>query len=200
MPHLLEFLADRVLLCDGAMGTQVQARNPDIVRDYLGHEDCTEILTESRPDMIRDIHAAYLAAGSDAIQTNSFGGSPITLGEFGLQDKAFALNRHSAEIAREAVEMFARDGRTRFVLGSLGPGTRLPSLGAAKRRPPRTRRRPHPLPAGGRGAGAMARALRRRGRCQHGRPLLRHRAKAYRRARRDAPAPRQGRLAADSRR
>jgi 5-methyltetrahydrofolate--homocysteine methyltransferase len=107
MPHFLDFLADRVLLCDGAMGTQVQARNPDIEHDYLGHENCTEILTESRPDMVREIHAGYLMAGSDAIQANSFGGSPITLAEFGLQDKAFALNKRSAEIAREAVELFA---------------------------------------------------------------------------------------------
>src|SRR5919202_357574 len=129
MAHFLDFLADRVLLCDGAMGTQVQARHLDIERDFLGHENCTEILTESRPDLIREIHMGYLRAGSDAVQTNSFGGSPVTLGEFGLQDKAFELNRRAAELAREAVEEFAGDGRTRFVLGSLGPGTRLPSLG-----------------------------------------------------------------------
>ena len=129
MAHFLDYLADRVLLCDGAMGTQVQARNLDIERDFLGHENCTEILCESRPDLVREIHRGYLAAGSDAIQTNSFGGSPITLGEFGLADRAFALNRRAAEIAREAVAEFAHDGRTRFVMGSVGPGTRLPSLG-----------------------------------------------------------------------
>ncbi|HUC10770.1 MAG TPA: homocysteine S-methyltransferase family protein, partial [Stellaceae bacterium] len=129
MTHFLDFLADRVVLCDGAMGTQVQARNLDIERDFLGNENCTEIVCESRPDLIRDIHRGYLAAGCDAIQTNSFGGSPITLGEFGLADRAFALNRLSAEIAREAIAEFASDGRTRFVLGSVGPGTRLPSLG-----------------------------------------------------------------------
>src|SRR5262249_9791622 len=69
-----------------------------------------------------------LEAGCDAVQTNSFGGSPITLGEFGLADQAFALNRRAAEIAREAVAEFTRDGRTRFVFGSVGPGARLPSL------------------------------------------------------------------------
>ena len=63
------------------------------------------------------------------MQTNSFGGSPITLGEFGIADKAFDLNRRAAELAREAVAEFAHDGRTRFVFGSVGPGTRLPSLG-----------------------------------------------------------------------
>ncbi|MBV8889721.1 MAG: methionine synthase [Alphaproteobacteria bacterium] len=129
MTHLLDYLADRVLLCDGAMGTQVQARNLDIERDFHGHENCTEILTESRPDLVREIHCCYLAAGADAVQTNSFGGSPITLGEFGIADKAFALNRGAAELAREAIAEFAQDGRTRFVIGSLGPGTRLPTLG-----------------------------------------------------------------------
>jgi len=129
MPHLLDYLADRVLLCDGAMGTQVQARNLDIERDFLGNENCTEILCDSRPDLIREIHLGYLRAGCDAVQTNSFGGSPITLGEFGLADRAFALNRSSAELAREAVAEFAHDGRPRFVLGSVGPGTRLPTLG-----------------------------------------------------------------------
>src|SRR3954453_5711897 len=129
MTHLLDYLADRVLLCDGAMGTQVQARSLDIERDFWGHENCTEILNESRPDLIREIHRLYLMAGCDALQTNSFGGSPITLGEFGIADKAFELNRRAAELAHEAIAEFAHDGRTHFVLGSLGPGTRLPSLG-----------------------------------------------------------------------
>ncbi|MFZ2005714.1 MAG: methionine synthase [Stellaceae bacterium] len=129
MAHILDYLADRVLLCDGAMGTETQARNLDIVRDFHNHENCTEILTESRPDLVREIHRNYLAAGSDAIQTNSFGGSPITLNEFGIAEKAFALNKLSAELARETIAEFAHDGRTRFVFGSLGPGTRLPTLG-----------------------------------------------------------------------
>jgi 5-methyltetrahydrofolate--homocysteine methyltransferase len=129
MTHFLDYLSDRVVLCDGAMGTQVQARNLDIERDFLGNENCTEIVCQSRPDLVREIHRGYLVAGCDAIQTNSFGGSPITLGEFGLADRAFALNRLSAEIAHEAVAEFANDGRTRFVLGAVGPGTRLPSLG-----------------------------------------------------------------------
>ena len=66
MPHILDFLADRVLLCDGGMGTQVQARNLRIEEDFHGHENCTEILTESRPDLVREIHRGYLAAGADA--------------------------------------------------------------------------------------------------------------------------------------
>jgi 5-methyltetrahydrofolate--homocysteine methyltransferase len=129
MTHLLDYVQDRVLLCDGPIGTQVQARNLDTERDFHGHENCTDILCESRPDLVREIHRAYLEAGCEAVQTNSFGGSPITLGEFGIADKAFALNRRAAELAREAVAEFAHDGRTRFVFGSVGPGTRLPSLG-----------------------------------------------------------------------
>src|SRR5215471_17637570 len=129
MTHFLDYLADRVVLCDGAMGTQVLGRNLDIEHDFLGLENCPEIVCESRPDLVREIHRGYLEAGCDAIETNSFGGSPITLGEFGLADRAFALNRRAAELACETVAEFAHDGRTRFVLGSVGPGTRLPSLG-----------------------------------------------------------------------
>src|SRR3954453_3926818 len=129
MTHLLDYLADRVLLCDGAMGTQVQGRTLHIDQDFHGHENCTEILCESRPDLVREIHLTYLRAGADAVTTNSFGGSPITLGEFGIASKAFDLNRRAGELAREAVAEVARDGRTRFVFGSVGPGTRLPSLG-----------------------------------------------------------------------
>jgi len=99
MAHFLDYLSDRVVLCDGAMGTQAQARNLDVERDYLGNENCTEILNESRPDLIRHIHRGYLEAGCDAVQTNSFGGSPLTLGEFGLADRAFTLNRRAAELA-----------------------------------------------------------------------------------------------------
>ncbi|MDA1133009.1 MAG: homocysteine S-methyltransferase family protein, partial [Proteobacteria bacterium] len=135
MSDFLDHLSQRVLLCDGAMGTQVQARNLDLDRDYLGQENCTEILNKSRPELVREIHATYLAAGSDMVQTNSFGGSPITLAEFGLADEAHAINKTAAELAREATEQFAGDGRRRFVLGSVGPGTRLPSLGQVAYQP-----------------------------------------------------------------
>jgi 5-methyltetrahydrofolate--homocysteine methyltransferase len=128
MAHFLDVLADRVLLCDGGMGSRVQATSLDVDRDYLGHENCTDILCESRPDLVRSIHIGYLEAGADMVETNSFGGSPITLGEFGLQDKAFDLNKRAAELAREAIESFV-DDRPRFVIGSVGPGTRLPTLG-----------------------------------------------------------------------
>jgi 5-methyltetrahydrofolate--homocysteine methyltransferase len=129
MAHILDVIRDRVLLCDGAMGTAVHGCNLDLERDFLGKENCIEVLNQSRADVIRSIHLGHFRAGADLVQTNSFGGSPITLGEFGLADQAFAINRRAGEIAREAVVECAADGRDRFVIGSIGPGTRLPSLG-----------------------------------------------------------------------
>lgn len=129
MTTLLDVLKERVLLCDGGFGTRVQAASLEIERDFWGKENCTDVLTRSRPDLVRDIHASYLEAGADLIITNTFGASPVTLGEFDLADEAFGLNQEAAQLAREAIERFAADGRPRFVLGDVGPGTKLPSLG-----------------------------------------------------------------------
>lgn len=129
MSSLLQYLQDNILLLDGAMGTQIQGRDLDVEKDYWGQENCSEILNLSRPDLIRDIYACYYAAGSDAVETNTFGGSTLTLGEFGLSDKVLEINRIACELAHEAKEQFAGDGRQRFVIGSVGPGTKLPSLG-----------------------------------------------------------------------
>jgi 5-methyltetrahydrofolate--homocysteine methyltransferase len=127
-PHLLDVLRDRVLLCDGGMGSRVQALTLDIEKDYWGRENCTDVLTLSRPDMIREIHRGYFEAGADMVETNTFGASPVTLGEFDLAERAFEINKVAGELAREAAESFA-DGRHRWVVGSIGPGTKLPSLG-----------------------------------------------------------------------
>src|SRR6202012_1719973 len=127
-PHLLDALRDRVLLCDGGMGSRVQALTLDIEKDYWDRKNCTDVLVLSRPDMVREIHLGYFAAGADMVETNTFGGSPVTLAEFDLADRAFEINRRGAELAREAAEQF-NDGRDRWVLGSVGPGTKLPSLG-----------------------------------------------------------------------
>src|SRR3954453_5864845 len=127
-PHLLEALRDRVLLCDGGMGSSVQALTLDIEKDYWGRENCTDVLVLSRPDLVREIHRGYFEAGADMVETNTFGGSPVTLGEFDLGEKAFELNRRAGELAREAAAQFS-DGRHRWVVGSVGPGTKLPSLG-----------------------------------------------------------------------
>ena len=129
MSRFLEALKERVLLCDGGMGSRVQAMDLDTDADFQGAENCTEVLNLSRPDIVMEIHKNYLAAGSDIVQTNSFGGSPITLDEFELGDQAHEINRLAGSLAREAVKSMACDGRERFVLGSIGPGTRLPSLG-----------------------------------------------------------------------
>jgi 5-methyltetrahydrofolate--homocysteine methyltransferase len=127
-PNLLEAISKNVLLCDGGMGSRVQALTLDTEKDFWDKENCTEVLNLSRPDIVREIHRGYFEAGSDMVQTNSFGGSPITLGEFDLQNRALEINKIAGELAREAAESFA-DGRTRYVVGSIGPGTKLPSLG-----------------------------------------------------------------------
>ncbi|MDF3074941.1 MAG: methionine synthase [Alphaproteobacteria bacterium] len=129
MSRFLESLRERVLLCDGAMGSRVQAMDLEVARDYDGQENCTEILNRTRPDIVRKIHAGYFEAGADMVETNSFGGARLTLGEFGLQDETFALNKRAGELAREALQQFKGDGRERFVIGAIGPGTKLPSLG-----------------------------------------------------------------------
>ena len=128
MSEFLKSAKEQVLLGDGAMGTQIQIRDLDLESDFWGQENCSEILNLSRPDLVREIHKGYLEAGSDVIQTNSFGGSPITLDEFELGNRAYEINFAAAQIAREAADSFT-DERQRFVLGSIGPGTKLPSLG-----------------------------------------------------------------------
>lgn len=129
MSNFLDFLKSEVMLLDGAMGTQIQAVDFDVEKDYWGMENCSEILVLSRPDFVRDVHRKYFAAGADAVETNTFGGSVITLEEFGIGDKAEEINIRACELAREAADEFAHDGRKRFVVGSIGPGTKLPSLG-----------------------------------------------------------------------
>ena len=124
-----EFLKNNLLLVDGAMGTQIQNRNPGAAA-WGPYEGCNEWLNLSAPEIIRDIHAAYFAAGSDAVETNSFGSAPLTLGEYDLAAKAREISRAAAQIARGAADAAAqKDGRPRFVLGSVGPGTRLATLG-----------------------------------------------------------------------
>ena len=127
-PHLLDALRDHVLLCDGGMGSRVQALTLDVEKDYWNQENCTEILNLSRPDLVREIHRGYFEAGADMVETNTFGGSTITLEEFGLGARAHEINKIAAELAREAADTFS-DGRHRYVIGSIGPGTKLPTLG-----------------------------------------------------------------------
>ncbi len=127
-PHLLDALRDQVLLCDGGMGSRAQALPLEVEKDYWGRENCTDVLVLSRPDLVRDIHRGFFEAGADMVETNTFGASPVTLGEFDLAERAFEINQKAGELAREAAESFS-DGRHRWVIGSIGPGTKLPSLG-----------------------------------------------------------------------
>jgi 5-methyltetrahydrofolate--homocysteine methyltransferase len=125
---LLDVLRERVLVLDGAMGTSIHARRLPL-SDYENHENCVDLVTATRPDIIRDIHRSFLAVGCDAVMTNTFGANKIVLGDFGLSQRTYALNKQSAEIAREACTEFDRPNQPRFVIGSMGPGTRLPTLG-----------------------------------------------------------------------
>lgn len=122
---LYDALETRILVLDGAMGTMLQQRNPTI-EDWGGpkFENCTENLLNTRPEWIKDIHREYFRAGADIVETNSFGGSTVTLAEFGLEDDWYHINHSAARLAREAAEEFAKPGRPRFVAGSIGPTTK----------------------------------------------------------------------------
>lgn len=124
----LDVLDQHILLFDGGMGTQIHTFNLPI-SDYDGLENCSEILNLTRPDVIEEIHRRYLAAGADIVETNTFGGAPWVLSEFGLHDQTHEINKRAAEIARAATIDFETAMRPRFIAGSVGPGTRLPSLG-----------------------------------------------------------------------
>ncbi|MDX2131257.1 MAG: methionine synthase [Planctomycetota bacterium] len=125
----LDHLRRRVLVCDGAMGTSIFARNLTVEHDYCGCENCTDILVKTRPDVIREIHESFLEAGADCVETDSFGANTLVLSEFGLEAEARSLSRMAAEVARSACDRFATRERPRFVLGSMGPGTKLLTLG-----------------------------------------------------------------------
>ena len=121
-------LAQRVVVADGAMGTMLQAANPTL-EDFQNHEGCNEILNVSRPDIVRSVHNAYLAAGVDAVETNTFGANWSNLADYGIEDRIYELAFAGGKIARDAADSFSTKDKPRFVLGSLGPGTKLPSLG-----------------------------------------------------------------------
>lgn len=127
-PSLMELAAEKVIVLDGAMGTTLQScgLGPD---DFGGFEGCNEVLVRTRPDVVRSVHAGFFEAGCDVVETNTFGANDIVLVEYGLAGEARELNRLAASLAREAADSYSSPGHPRFVLGSVGPGTRLPSLG-----------------------------------------------------------------------
>ncbi|MFF5504418.1 methionine synthase [Streptomyces roseolus] len=128
---LREALANRVVVADGAMGTMLQAQEPTLA-DFENLEGCNEILSLTRPDIVASVHREYFAAGVDCVETNTFGANHAALGEYDIAHRVHELSVAGARVAREVADEFtAADGRQRWVLGSIGPGTKLPTLGHA---------------------------------------------------------------------
>ncbi|MBL0921600.1 MAG: methionine synthase [Phycisphaerales bacterium] len=119
----------RVLVFDGAMGTSIYKCDCDLHRDYLGRENCPEALLLTRPELIRGIHESFLEVGADVVETNTFGANKLVLAEFDFVERTREINRIAAAEARRACDRFSTPERRRFVAGSMGPGTRLVSLG-----------------------------------------------------------------------
>uniref|UniRef100_UPI003FA00090 homocysteine S-methyltransferase family protein n=2 Tax=Streptomyces pseudogriseolus TaxID=36817 RepID=UPI003FA00090 len=127
--ELRRALASRVVVADGAMGTMLQAHDPTL-EDFQNLEGCNEILNVSRPDIVRSVHSEYFGAGVDCVETNTFGANHTAASEYEIAGRVYELSEAGARIARETADEFTgRDGRARWVLGSMGPGTKLPTLG-----------------------------------------------------------------------
>ncbi len=125
---LLEALRQRVIVADGAMGTMLQAAGLTLA-DFENLEGCNEILNVTRPDVVADIHRAYFDVGVDCVETNTFGANWANLAEYDIADRIYELAEAGARVARDVADSYEADGRDRYVLGSVGPGTKLPSLG-----------------------------------------------------------------------
>lgn len=125
---IFETCQERVLLFDGGMGSMLQTYDLS-EDDFEGKEGCNEILVRSRPDIVKNIHAAYFTAGADVVETNSFGSASIVLAEYDIADDAYALSKRAAELAKEVASSFLSKEKPRYVAGSVGPTTKLPTLG-----------------------------------------------------------------------
>jgi 5-methyltetrahydrofolate--homocysteine methyltransferase len=131
MSDFLTALRDRVLIFDGAFGTWVQ--DQDLGPDDFGGpelEGCNEHVVLTRPDVIARMHSEFFDVGVDAVETATFGSFPVVLAEYGIPEKTYELNEAAARIAKEVASGYATPDRPRWVVGSIGPGTKLPSLGA----------------------------------------------------------------------
>ena len=128
MNSLRTALLERVVIADGAMGTMLQAQNPSL-EDFQNHEGCNEILNVTRPDIVKAVHEEYLKVGVDAIETNTFGANFANLAEYGIEDRIYELANAGAKLARQVADQYSTADKPRWVLGSLGPGTKLPTLG-----------------------------------------------------------------------
>lgn len=125
----LQLVSERIVILDGAMGSNLQGRTFDLQKDWLGHENISEVLNFSRPDVIREIHELFLEVGCDAVETNTFGANKIVMAEADMADRVYENNVAAAQIARQACSKFETPDRPRYVIGAAGGGTKLLTLG-----------------------------------------------------------------------
>ncbi|MFN0140610.1 MAG: methionine synthase [Pyrinomonadaceae bacterium] len=130
MSKFLDLLKEKIIVFDGAMGASLQSANLSI-DDWGGpnFENCSENLLYTRPEVVERVHTSFLDIGCDVIETNSFGGSEVVLAEFGIADKTYDVNKKAAELAKRLANDYSTHDHPRFVAGSIGPGTKLPTLG-----------------------------------------------------------------------
>src|ERR1043165_4378555 len=130
MPNLLETLKERIVVFDGAMGTNLQVQNLSL-DDFGGprFEGCNENLLVTRPDAVEKVHAGFLDVGCDVVETNSFNGTPVDFAEYGIADKAYDMNVLAAQLAKRVASDYSTTEKPRWVAGSMGPGRKLPTLG-----------------------------------------------------------------------
>ncbi|MFV0389385.1 MAG: methionine synthase [Pyrinomonadaceae bacterium] len=128
--NFLDLLKEKIIVFDGAMGSSLQGQNLSL-DDWGGgeFENCSENLLYTKPEAIEKVHTAFLEAGCDVIETNSFGGSEVVLAEFGIAEKTYDVNKRAAELAKRLANDYSTSSKKRFVAGSIGPGTKLPTLG-----------------------------------------------------------------------
>ena len=125
---LIKQFKDRIIIFDGAMGTQLQLKNLK-ADDFNGYSGCNEMLNLSRPEIISEIHSEYLAAGADIIETNTLGANELTLAENNIFNQTLQINKKAAQLAKKQAEVHSTKAKPRFVAGSIGPGTKLISFG-----------------------------------------------------------------------
>src|SRR5438094_1905181 len=121
-------LEDRILVFDGGMGTSIQRYT--VTADYFGGKEwCNEYLVLTRASVVQEIHASFFGAGCDAVETDTFGASSVVLAEYALEDRVYEINKRAGELARDVAHGFSTPSQPRYVIGSIGPTTKLPSLG-----------------------------------------------------------------------
>jgi 5-methyltetrahydrofolate--homocysteine methyltransferase len=125
----LDFCRQHVAILDGAMGSNLQCRPLDLRNDWMGHENISEVLNFSRPDIIQEIHELFLEVGCDGVETNTFGANKIVMAEADMAGRVFECNKTAVEIARRACDKFETPDRPKYVFGSIGPGTKILTLG-----------------------------------------------------------------------